>query len=310
MSKIVAVVFGFLALTAACGGEPASSPAGSDAADTPDLLLVESRGQDGKVSVDSRASETGADIVEVLEVAPDSPIPDASADLDGIAIPDDFPAALPLVWSNLGDGDMVTVRKAIVLEFEAGTPMPETEEEETLYNYMFPVSVTLWDAPSGTAGNQVEMTATWRHEQTGKFRRPALVLRPTPCLSEKCSCCPVGVEIPQYLPTASFRVTVQLGQETYERVFHTIPAWTPGYKIVEYEVPPQECEECYPYPVKVHVFIPPEYDSDDPQLNNTRASNMLITGIFFIGFGFIFLTIGLRHVFFYCLVSFISSTMS
>ena len=269
MSRIVAVAFCFLALAAGCGGEPASSPVAGDAADTPDVLQVESRGQDGKIAADSRVFETGADVVEVLEVMPDSPIPDANVDLDDISIPDDFPATLPLVWTNLGDGDMVTVRKRIVLEFEAGTPMPETKNEETLYDLTFPATLTLWDAPSGTAGAQVKMTATWRHEQTGKFRRPALVLGPAPCFDEDSPGCPQGAEIPQYLPTTAYRLTVQLGQEPYERVFHTIPGWAPGYKIVEYEVPPQECEECYPYPVKVHVFIPPEYDSDDLELNNT-----------------------------------------
>ncbi len=193
--------------------------------------------------------------------------------------PDYLPPTLPLVWSNLADRDMVTVRKKIVLEFEQGTRMPQNADEEYWYNKVFEPTLTLWDADSGAVGEVVETTLTWRHEKEGMFRRPALIVEAAPCTSAEQPGCPFDADVPQFLPSTAYRLTAWLGDQILDRVFHTIPAWAPGYKVIDsWEVPvPTDCEQfcdgdcarCFPFPVRIHVFVPPEYDSVDEALNNT-----------------------------------------
>ena len=183
--------------------------------------------------------------------------------------PDTIPSSLSMVWTNLENNDMVTVRKKIVLEFDFDTRLPENEFEESWYNKIFAPRVTLWDAANDEELGEVEIVATWRKIKPGMHRRPALIIEPAPCDKEDQVGCPFGALVPQYNPTTVFRLTVWLGNKSHERVFHTIPGWTAGYKIVDFVVEPEECPRCFPYPVRVHVFIPPEYNSPDPEYNNT-----------------------------------------
>ncbi len=218
-------------------------------------------------------SETIAPLVDVPlmkdDGTPKEEIPGPTYEV----IPEYLPDALPLVWTNLQDRDMVTVRKKIVLEFEKGTRFPEHKSELGWYNQVFEVHVTLWDDTTATAGAEVPVNVKWRQVKKGMHRWPALVIEAAPCeppdSEEEESPCPVGAEIPQWLPTQAHRVTIWLGDQIFDRVFHTIPGWAPGYKITEFTVQPEQCERCYPHPVKVHVFIPPEYDSPDQEINNT-----------------------------------------
>ena len=186
-----------------------------------------------------------------------------------IGPPEHIPKALNMVWTNIRNYDMVTVRKKIVIEFEAGTPMPTNQSDQAWYDELFEIHVGTWNADTREPDAEVEMVAQWRHEKPGFFRRPALVLTPAMCDSADMAGCPFGALEPQYLPTQPYLVTVNLGDQVYERVFHTIPGWAPGYKIVEFIVEPEECERCFPYPVKVNVFIPPEYRSETEEYNNT-----------------------------------------
>jgi len=179
-----------------------------------------------------------------------------------------LPKELPRVWSNLEDMDMVTVRKQIVLEFEPETPMPEDAEQQLWYDAKFETHINTWDTKMGVPGAEVPLVKTWRHVVPGLHRRPALILSVAPC-DPVLGTCTEAAWSEQYIGSQAYRATVWLGGELYTRIFHTIPAWSPGYKITDFIVEPEDCERCFPYPVHVNVFIPPEYNSPDPNLNNT-----------------------------------------
>jgi hypothetical protein len=182
--------------------------------------------------------------------------------------PEWLPKKLNMVWSNMDEMDMVTVRKKIVIEFEPGSRMPENAEEQIWYDAKFEVIVTGWDIKNGSPLAEVPMKKLWRHEIPGRFRRPALVLWPERC-DEALGTCTELAWSEQYVPSQAYRVTAWFGGDIYDKIFHTIPAWSPGYKLYDFIVEPEVCERCFPYPVHVNVFVPPEYNSPDPTLNNT-----------------------------------------
>jgi len=262
---VVWILFWVVAMLAACGGTNTKTPEVS-VGDVVDVPAGESTAGDST----PQPADGGDEAAVVDSGDGDSAAPDACE--EGQCLPD-VPAVLPLVWTNLGDGDLVTVGKKVVLEFEAATPMPENEQQELLYNEAFQPKVTLWDADARTPGQEVSVVTTWRPVKPGLFRKPALVLQPLPCDSEKC---PEGIEGGGWHPDESFRVTVSLGDQQYARVFRTFPSLPDqlAYAIAEFEVPvPTDCDNecdgacdnCFPFPVKVMVFIPPGYrHSDDP----------------------------------------------
>jgi len=224
------------------------------------------------------------DLVELVDIdiqpLPDGRIPEipppkdeeaAVPDLDLVepdVPPEWLPEKLEMVWTNLQHMDMVTPRKKILLEFKPETRMPENADEQVWYDERFEVHVNLWDPDTEELGAEIPMKKLWRHKKTGLFRWPALVLSPVEC-DPNVGECGEGYLNQQFLPTTAYRVSVWLGDQSYERVFHTIPGWTPGYKIVDFIVEPEVCERCFPYPVHVNVFVPPEYRSVDPELDNT-----------------------------------------
>ena len=194
----------------------------------------------------------------------------------------DVPAALPLAWTNLGNLDLVTIGKKVVLEFEAGTPMPGNADDELLYHQVFESNVTLWDEDEGASGEEVPVVKVWRRSKPGMFPRPALILQPVQCEVNMVQCSD-GIANGQWLPDTTYRVTVWLGDQEYERVFHTYPEEAEGlmYKIVELTVPSQtdcwsqcdgDCDKCFPYPVTVRIFIPPGYATDVSEFDNSLSS--------------------------------------
>ena len=209
------------------------------------------------------------DLVEDVTVAtkdtveePDIPV------ITDTGPPDYLPGLLQLHWSNLGHKDMVTVRKKILLEFDPDTRFPQNSEEAKWYDKVFEVHVTTWDDKAGVAGTEIPMDINWRKTKEGLYRRPGLVLQPERCDLTSNECVE-GAGDGQWVPTQGYRVTIWLGDQLFERIFHTLPAWSAGYKVVDFTIPAEECERCFPYPVHVNVFVPPEYDSPDPELNNT-----------------------------------------
>jgi hypothetical protein len=173
--------------------------------------------------------------------------------------PSYLPDELKVVWTNVENMDMVTVRKNVVLEFETETRMPENKAEIVEYNKAFEAHLYEWDADKEVVVAENKIKISWRHILPGKHRKPALVIEP---LNDE-------TPLQGLVATTPYKVTVHLGQGKYfERVFHTLPMWTPGYKLVQFEVPVEDCERCFPFPVTVSVFIPPEYNSPDPEYNN------------------------------------------
>ncbi len=164
-----------------------------------------------------------------------------------------LPAKLKVDWTNLESMDMVGIKKQIVIEFPADTYMPQTAEEEAEFNKKFTVALHEYDPDLDVTTVPVAVNVTWRPITPGIHRKPALVITPKKNL----------------LPTQPYFVAVWLGETWYERIFHTLPMWTPGYKLVELTVPKEDCDRCFPFPVKIHVFIPPEYSSADPAYDNT-----------------------------------------
>lgn len=170
-----------------------------------------------------------------------------------------LPDELPVVWTNLDNMDMVSVNKKIVLEFPVDTRFPEDDLEEAVYNEYFPASLVEWDTETEMVGEPADMKVEWRPIVPGFRRNPMLVIIPQ---NEEFATQGLAA-------TQAYKVSVWLGKQWHERIFHTLPMWTPGYKIVELEVPAEDCPRCFPFPVKVHVFIPPEYQSPDPEHENT-----------------------------------------
>jgi hypothetical protein len=196
-----------------------------------------------------------------------------------------LPGALSVVWANLGDMDMVSVRKRVVVEFEEGTLFPTNPAEAAVYDESFPVEVTTWQDGLGSPAETVPHSTFWRRPQPGLFPRPALVISPAPCCAGGADCekgqaeCGGVLLDGQWLPTRAYQVTVSLGGgQTFEAVFHTLPIWAAGYKPAELEVPVPgdcqvdcdgSCDKCVPYPVKVKLLLPPEYASDNLEFDNT-----------------------------------------
>jgi len=253
----------------------ADLPEGADVpavpADTPDRP-----DEDVPVVPPDDTVEPPPDLPELIDIVLDNTRPEKEVEVEKDLGPEEIgpPAYIPkklnMVWTNLENYDMVTVRKRVVIEFEQGTPFPKTKADEEWYNQLFEFHVSTWDTDMREAVAEVEMVPHWRHEKPGFHRRPALILTPAMCDSPDMEGCPFGALEPQLLPTQSYFASVDLGEGwVYERVFHTIPGWAPGYKIVDFIVEPEDCERCFPYPVKVNVFIPPEYRSENEEYDNT-----------------------------------------
>jgi len=208
--------------------------------------------KDQKDTKDQRdANETTEFVVEPV---------DLMVEVDtGKGTPDYLPETLEVVWTNLQDMDMVTVNKKVVLEFPEDTRMPENEQEEAVYNDHFHARIVEYDPVEQVEGEAVTLNIEWRHIKKSMRRNPRLVLLP------------YNDKTPNQglTSTQPYKVEIWLGNKWYERIFHTLPMWTPGYKMLELVVPAEDCERCFPYPVKVHVFIPPEYSSPDPEHDNT-----------------------------------------
>jgi len=172
------------------------------------------------------------------------------------------PASLIIEWSNIENMDMVGIKKKIVFEFDEATPLPADSVVEQMYNLKFEAIVTYWDDANGMPGDKVKLIKTWRPIKPGYFRKPALVLEP---------------KSGSWDATTPYRLTFWTGGQMIDVIFHTLPAWSPGYKEVEFTVPvPTDCDaecdgncaKCFPFPVAIHVFVPPEYSSTNPVLDN------------------------------------------
>lgn len=193
-------------------------------------------------------------------------------------VPPFIPEMLPVRWTNLEHMDMVTIKKQIVIEFEKETRMPENAAEEVWYNKIFAVEVNLWDKEAMVPGEAVPVEMIWRPIKEGQHRYPALIIKPAECCYPPlCDAgqpeCSEMVMPNQWIATQAYRLSAFLGDQYVDKVFHTLPMWTPGYKVVTFDVPvPTDCDtdcggdctKCFPFPVHIHVFIPPEYEHDDP----------------------------------------------
>ncbi len=191
--------------------------------------------------------------------APD--IVDVEPDL-GPQLPEYLPEELEVMWTNVENMDMVSVRKNIIIEFPEDMYMPENPVETGEFNKYFEMHLFEYDYELDEIGAEVSMIVNWRPIKQGLRRSPSLQIIP---VKDE-----LGPDYPGLSPTQPYLFTLHRGKDMYfERMFHTLPMWSPGYKDVEFEIPAEDCERCFPYPVKVHVFVPPEYNSDDPLLNNT-----------------------------------------
>jgi hypothetical protein len=208
------------------------------------------------------------DLLDGGTLDPDE-IPEPESDV--YQLPADLPETLTLVWSNLGDMDIVSIQKVIVLELASDTRLPQNDKEEAWYNDNFSVRVVEVDKETGDDKVELAMDVTWRPVVAGIHRWPAMVLEPVRCdLSQ--DLCGEGAGDGSYRPTRLYKVTVGLGgDQVYSRLFHTMPGWSSGYEVVDFVVPAEECERCFPYPVHVNVFVPPEYYSDNPELDTTTT---------------------------------------
>ena len=183
--------------------------------------------------------------------------------------PEDLPKSLKVLWTNLGDRDMVSIQKKIVLEFPADTRMPQNAKELEWFNENFSVHVQELDKETGLLTTVIEMSSTWRPVKEGIHRWPALIVQPVHCDLAN-DLCGEAAGDGTYRPTRAYTVVIDLGEGgVHERTFHTLPGWSTGYEIVDFVVPAEECERCFPYPVHVNVFVPPEYRSWDPELDTT-----------------------------------------
>ena len=198
---------------------------------------------------------------DVVEVEVPLDIVDVEPDL-GPQLPEYLPEELEVIWTNVENKDMVSVRKNIIIEFPEDTYMPANPVETEEFNKYFEMHLFEYDYENDIIGDEVSIIVKWRPIKQGLRRHPSLQIIP---VKDE-----LGPDYAGLSPTQPYLFTLHRGKEMYfERMFHTLPMWSPGYKDIEFEIPVEDCERCFPYPVKVHVFVPPEYNSDDPLLNNT-----------------------------------------
>ena len=241
------------------------------------LLLIATMMACGSESTGGNDLTISGEISSLPDVAVDlgQPDEDVQVEEDHVRVkdvwvpPEDLPESLEVLWTNLGDRDMVSIQKKIVLEFLPETRMPQNAKELEWYNEKFKVQVQELDKETGLLTTEIEMTATWRPLKEGYHRWPALILQPVRCDLMNDGCGEAAGD-GTFRPTRAYTITIELGEgEVHERTFHTLPGWSTGYEVVDFTIPAEECERCFPYPVHVNVFIPPEYRSWDPELDTT-----------------------------------------
>jgi hypothetical protein len=276
------VLFAALLIAGACGGGEGVDkiPDGSSRPD--DAKATDSvPGQDVPLPPDDSVEPPPDDSVEpppddtvepppddTVEPPPDDtvePPPEDVVDVEedlGPQLPEYLPEELEIKWVNVENMDMVSVRKEIILELADGTYMPANATEKAEFDKYFEAHLYEYDFDQDVIGDEVPLIIDWRAKKKGMHRLPSIVFTPVkPQL---------GPDYAGLSPTQAYLFTLHRGKGmSFERMFHTLPMWSPGYKEVEFEIPPEDCERCFPFPVKVHVFLPPEYNSPDPTLDNT-----------------------------------------
>ena len=213
------------------------------------------------LALDKANPEEVTDDVVVLDEVEQPDIIDVEEDT-GIPLPEYLPEKLEIVWSNCQHMDMVSVKKLLVFEFDEETYMPANETEKVEFDKYFETHLYEYDYDNDEIGEEVNIDVKWRPIKTGLRRNPSLLIQAVDP--------ELGPDFAGLSPTQPYLFTLHLGQqEVFQLVYHTLPMWSPGYKEIEFTVPAEDCERCFPYPVKVHVFLPPEYTSENPEYDNT-----------------------------------------
>jgi hypothetical protein len=187
--------------------------------------------------LDADVRDTPADINN--EPSADLP-PDEPDGGDADAGPQWPPAALDVAWVNIQAGDRVTFRKQIVVEVTAPSG-PRSWADQRAWSAAFPASVQT------EGGTHLPLRQRWVDE-TLRFR-PAVIIEP----------------LPQGWPQGErLLLNLRTGPETSIEVpFTTLPQDSPDLREVDLLIPARDCPDCFPWPVRVTVFLPPGYIDDE-----------------------------------------------